>query len=122
MRAVLGAIAASTNTLRAGTAVTCPSQRIHPVLVVQAAATAAELFDGPFFLGLGSGENLNEHIVREHWLSPNSAGRCSSRLLGDGNRLFDQMGPEPIELADRTGKHEGDRVPVVTHFRFRFVK
>jgi coenzyme F420-dependent glucose-6-phosphate dehydrogenase len=67
--AVLGAIAASTSALRVGTAVTCPIQRIHPALVAQAAATAADLFDGRFFLGLGSGENLNEHIVGERWPS-----------------------------------------------------
>lgn len=67
--AVLGAIAARTERLRVGTAVTCPIQRFHPALVAQAAATVAELFAGRFFLGLGSGENLNEHIVGERWPS-----------------------------------------------------
>lgn len=66
---VLGAVAVSTSAIRVRTAVTCPIQRIHPAVVAQAAATAADLFDGRFFLGLGSGENLNEHIVGERWPS-----------------------------------------------------
>src|SRR5262245_16103939 len=41
--------------------------RIHPALVAQAAATCALLMDGRFFLGLGTGENLNEHIVGQGW-------------------------------------------------------
>lgn len=66
---VLGAIAARTDSLRLGTAVSCPIQRIHPALIAQAAATTAQLLDGRFFLGLGSGENLNEHIVGGRWPS-----------------------------------------------------
>jgi coenzyme F420-dependent glucose-6-phosphate dehydrogenase len=66
---VLGTDAARTSSLRVGTAVTCPIQRIHPALVAHAAATTAELFVGRFFLGLGSGENLNEHIVGGRWPS-----------------------------------------------------
>ena len=64
---VLGAIAAGTSQLRVGTGVTCPTIRIHPAIVAQAAATAASLFEGRFFLGLGTGENLNEHILGERW-------------------------------------------------------
>ena len=66
---VLGAIAASTKRLHVATAVTCPIGRIHPALVAQASATTASLFDGRFILGLGSGENLNEHIVGQRWPS-----------------------------------------------------
>jgi coenzyme F420-dependent glucose-6-phosphate dehydrogenase len=64
---VLGAIAEATERLRVGTAVTCPTIRIHPALVAQAAATAERLMPGRFFLGLGSGENLNEHIFGDRW-------------------------------------------------------
>lgn len=64
---VLGAIAQATRTLRVGTAVTCPTMRLHPALVAQAAATTATLMPGRFFLGLGTGENLNEHIVGIGW-------------------------------------------------------
>jgi len=60
---VIGAIAHTTQRLRLGTAVTCPTVRVHPAIVAQAAATAAAMMPGRFFLGVGTGENLNEHIV-----------------------------------------------------------
>jgi coenzyme F420-dependent glucose-6-phosphate dehydrogenase len=65
--AVIGAIANATDRLRLGTGVTCPTIRIHPAIVAQAAATCASLMPGRFFLGVGSGENLNEHVVGERW-------------------------------------------------------
>ena len=64
---VLGAIAHATERLHVGTAVTCPTMRIHPALVAQAAATTATLMPDRFFLGLGTGENLNEHVVGLGW-------------------------------------------------------
>lgn len=64
---VLGAIAQATERLRVGTGVTCPIIRIHPVIVAQAAATAACLMPGRFFLGVGSGEALNEHVLGDRW-------------------------------------------------------
>ena len=64
---VIGAIAASTEELRLGTGVTCPIIRTHPAIIAHAAATAAELMPGRFFLGLGSGERLNEHVTGEYW-------------------------------------------------------
>jgi len=67
---VIGAIAASTERLRLGTGVTCPTVRIHPGIIAQAAATAQELMEGRFFLGVGAGENLNEHIFGDYWPSP----------------------------------------------------
>ena len=66
---VLGAIATRTRTLRVGTGVTCPIIRLHPAIVAQAAATTAALFEGRFFLGVGTGENLNEHITGQRWPS-----------------------------------------------------
>src|SRR6478672_8382695 len=63
---VIGAIAATTP-LAVTTAVTCPTIRIHPAIIAQAAATAALLLDGRFELGVGSGENLNEHILGDRW-------------------------------------------------------
>src|SRR5256885_2509913 len=62
----IGGIAATTQ-LRVTTAVTCPTFRIHPAIVAQAAATAATMLDGRFCLGVGSGENLNEHVLGQHW-------------------------------------------------------
>jgi G6PDH family F420-dependent oxidoreductase len=64
---VLGGIATSTGKLEVGTGVTCPIMRYHPVLVAQMAATAAAMMEGRFFLGVGSGENLNEHVYGDHF-------------------------------------------------------
>ncbi len=64
---VLGAISQVTTTMRLGTGVTCPLMRIHPAIIAQAAATIASMMPGRFFLGLGTGENLNEHITGEKW-------------------------------------------------------
>jgi coenzyme F420-dependent glucose-6-phosphate dehydrogenase len=64
---VLGGVAEATERIRVGTGVTCPTTRIHPAIIAQAAATAAVAFQGRFFLGVGSGENLNEHILGDHW-------------------------------------------------------
>jgi coenzyme F420-dependent glucose-6-phosphate dehydrogenase len=66
---VIGAIAVSTETLRLGTGVTCPLIRTHPAIVAQAAATAAASMPGRFFLGVGTGENLNEHVLGDRWPS-----------------------------------------------------
>jgi hypothetical protein len=51
------------------TYVTCPTMRYHPAVVAQKAATLALLSEGRFTLGLGSGENLNEHAVGRGWPS-----------------------------------------------------
>jgi G6PDH family F420-dependent oxidoreductase len=64
---VIGGVAQATGRLRLGTGVTCPLIRIHPAIVAQAAATAACIMPGRFFLGVGTGENLNEHIVGDGW-------------------------------------------------------
>jgi G6PDH family F420-dependent oxidoreductase len=65
--AVLGAVSEATEEIAIGTGVTCPTARMHPAIVAQASATAAAMLPGRFFLGIGSGENLNEHIVGEGW-------------------------------------------------------
>ncbi|MDP9354974.1 MAG: TIGR03557 family F420-dependent LLM class oxidoreductase [Chloroflexota bacterium] len=64
---VIGGIAQVTERLRLGTGVTCPTIRIHPAIIAQAAATAAAMMPGRFFLGVGTGENLNEHILGDRW-------------------------------------------------------
>jgi G6PDH family F420-dependent oxidoreductase len=69
---VIGGIAATTP-LAVTTAVTCPTTRIHPAIVAQAAATCAVMLEGRFELGVGTGENLNEHVVGLRW--PTSAER-----------------------------------------------
>ncbi len=65
---VIGGIAATTG-LRVTTGVTCPTVRIHPAIVAHAAATLQLMLDGRFVLGVGSGENLNEHILGTAWPS-----------------------------------------------------
>ena len=64
---VLGAIAAQTERIAIGTAVTCPTMRYHPAIVAQAAATVATMMPGRFMLGVGTGENLNEHVTGALW-------------------------------------------------------
>lgn len=65
---VIGAIAARTK-LEIMTGVTCPTVRIHPAIIAQAAATTQLLCDGRFRLGVGTGEKLNEHILGDRWPS-----------------------------------------------------
>ena len=67
---VLGGIAATTQRLRVGTGVTCPIIRIHPAIIAQASATIGCLMPGRFFLGVGSGESLNEHVTGQGWPPP----------------------------------------------------
>jgi G6PDH family F420-dependent oxidoreductase len=67
---VIGGIAHATDRLRLGTGVTCPLIRTHPAIIAQAAATSAAMMPGRFFLGLGTGENLNEHVVGMGWPAP----------------------------------------------------
>jgi G6PDH family F420-dependent oxidoreductase len=64
---VLGAAAQATQRIPLMTYVTCPIRRYHPAVVAQKAATMQLLSDGRFTLGLGAGENLNEHIVGGRW-------------------------------------------------------
>lgn len=62
-----GALGQATKTMRFGTGVTCPTFRFHPAVVAHAAATTEAMFPGRFYLGLGSGEALNEHVVGGVW-------------------------------------------------------
>lgn len=64
---ILGAAAQATERIPLMTYVTCPLLRYHPAVVAQKAATVAILSDGRFRLGLGAGENLNEHVVGRGW-------------------------------------------------------
>ncbi|GGK83002.1 LLM class F420-dependent oxidoreductase [Sphaerisporangium melleum] len=64
---VLGAVAQATERIPFMTYVTCPIMRYHPAVVAQKAATTGALSDGRFTLGLGAGENLNEHVLGRGW-------------------------------------------------------
>lgn len=63
---VIGGIASITS-LEVTTAVTCPTMRIHPAILAQAAATSSAMLDGRFRFGIGTGERLNEHVLGQHW-------------------------------------------------------
>jgi coenzyme F420-dependent glucose-6-phosphate dehydrogenase len=65
--AVIGGIAEATERLRLGTGVSCPTIRTHPAIIAHASATATVMMEGRFFLGVGSGENLNEHVLADRW-------------------------------------------------------
>src|SRR5438132_7908055 len=65
---VIAAIGATTG-LEVTTGVTCPTVRTHPAIIAHAAATSTLICKGRFRLGVGSGENLNEHILGDRWPS-----------------------------------------------------
>lgn len=75
---VIGALAHATRRMQIVTGVTCPIIRIHPAIIAQAAATSAAMMPGRFVLGVGTGENLNEHVVGARW--PNNAV-CQEMLV-----------------------------------------
>lgn len=64
---VLGAIAVATEDIEVAVGVTCPTIRMHPVINAHAAATTARLLEGRFTWGVGTGENLNEHVIGHPW-------------------------------------------------------
>ncbi len=68
--ATLGAISQVTERLELAVGVTCPIIRVHPAIVAQATATVAQLLDGRFTFGVGTGEALNEHILGDPWPRP----------------------------------------------------
>jgi coenzyme F420-dependent glucose-6-phosphate dehydrogenase len=123
--AVIGGVSQATGRLRLGTGVTCPIIRMHPAIVAHAAATAAAMMPGRFFLGVGTGENLNEHVHGDRWPSTDERLQMLEeaidviRLLWEGGqtthrgrfytveqaRVYDLRGePPPILVAAK-----GDR-------------
>lgn len=85
---VLGAAAQATSRIPLMTYVTCPTVRYHPAVVAQKAATMQLLSQGRFRLGLGSGENLNEHVVAEGWPSPQVRLEMLEEAVGIIRALF----------------------------------
>jgi G6PDH family F420-dependent oxidoreductase len=78
---VLGAAAYATERIELMTYVTCPIKRYHPAVVAQKAATVAIMSDGRFTLGLGAGENLNEHVTGGGWPPVNTRHRMLREAL-----------------------------------------
>lgn len=84
---VLGAVANATTQIDLMTYVTCPTMRYHPAVVAQKAATMQILSDGRFTLGLGSGENLNEHVVGDGWPGVHTR----QAMLGEAIRIIREL-------------------------------
>jgi G6PDH family F420-dependent oxidoreductase len=100
---VLGAIAQATRRLRVGTAVTAPIRRMQPYLVAQAAATVATLLPGRFFLGAGTGEDLNEHVTGAWWPTADVRREMLEEAVGLIRELW----------SGRTVEHRGRHYTVV---------
>jgi coenzyme F420-dependent glucose-6-phosphate dehydrogenase len=120
---VLGGIAQATDRLELATGVTCPLIRTHPAIIAQAAATVGAMLPGRFTLGLGTGENLNEHVLGDRWPAADERIEMLEesievmRLLWQGGeqthrgkhytvdhcRIYD-LPDEPIELAIAAGQ------------------
>jgi G6PDH family F420-dependent oxidoreductase len=96
---VLGAVANATDRLEMITGITCPTMRYHPAIVAQAAATVASLAPGRFSLGVGTGENLNEHIIGAKW--PRYETRAE--MLEEAVEVIRQLWTG--ETVDHEGKH-----------------
>jgi G6PDH family F420-dependent oxidoreductase len=86
---MLGAVSQVTERVELMTYVTCPLIRYHPAVVAQKAATIGLLSDGRFTLGLGAGENLNEHIVGQGWPPANVRHEMLGEALDIISALFD---------------------------------
>ena len=96
---VLGAVAQVTERVGLMTYVTCPTMRSHPAGVAPKAATLQLLADGRFTLGLGSGENLNEHVVGQGW--PTVATR--QQMLAEAVEVIRKL--HTGELVDHQGEY-----------------
>jgi coenzyme F420-dependent glucose-6-phosphate dehydrogenase len=101
----MGALGATTS-LRFGPGVTPPGYRYHPAIIAQAAATLEEMFPGRFYLGLGAGEALNEHIIGQYW--PEAPVRLE-RLM-ESIEIIEQL------FSGKKVKHRG------THFTIESAK
>ncbi|SFO92087.1 F420-dependent oxidoreductase, G6PDH family [Amycolatopsis arida] len=86
---VLGAVAHVTSRVELMSYVTCPILRYHPAVVAQKAATVNLLADGRFTLGVGAGENLNEHVVGRGWPPVNVRHEMLTEALMIIEELFD---------------------------------
>src|SRR5579875_2779735 len=103
--AILGAAAQATERIGLMTYVTCPTIRYHPAVVAQKAATLGILSDGRFRLGLGSGENLNEHVVGQRWPAVGVRHEMLSEAVDIIAALFDRDGNGEDGRVNYRGRH-----------------
>jgi len=85
-----------------GPGVTCPSFRFHPALIAQAAATLESMYPGRTWLGVGSGEALNEHVIAGYWPEAGERSRRMFEAIEVINKLF------TASTAGKDVKHEGE--------------
>jgi len=97
---ILGAAAQATESIGLMSYVTCPTLRYHPAIVAQKAATVQILSHNRFRLGLGSGENLNEHVVGKRWPSVGVRHEMLGEAVDIISALFDGRG-----LVNRRGRY-----------------
>ena len=102
----LGALGAQTSRVAFGTGVSAPGPRYHPAILAQAAATLEAMFPGRFYLGLGAGEALNEHITGDYW--PEAPARL--QRLEEGVEIIHRL------MSGKVTKFQGD------HFRLESAK
>ena len=93
----MGALGERT-TLPFGTGVTCPGFRYHPAVIAHAAATLGAMYPGRFWLGLGAGEALNEHVVGGPW--PEIATR--SAMMFEAVEVIEKL------FSGKVVRHRGD--------------
>ena len=84
----MAALGQASKALTFGPGVTCPSFRFHPAIVAQAAATQAALTPGRFWLGLGAGEALNEHVIGGEWPEPHVRLKMMHEAIEIIKKLF----------------------------------
>jgi G6PDH family F420-dependent oxidoreductase len=96
---VIGGLSQVTSRAKVVTAVTCPTVRIHPAVIAQAAATSAVMLNGRFELGVGSGEALNEHIFGDAWPSADVRLEMLEEAVGVIRLLWEGG------VKDHEGKH-----------------
>jgi G6PDH family F420-dependent oxidoreductase len=106
---VLGGLALKTDEIPVMPAVTCPTMRIHPAIVAQAAATTASLLPDRFTLGVGTGENLNEHVTGTTW--PESGERLA--MLEEAIELIRRLWTGDL-VTERTPHYTIDRARLYT--------
>lgn len=115
---ILGAAAQATERIPLMTYVTCPILRYHPAIVAQKAATVQILSGGRFRLGLGAGENLNEHVVGQGWPAVGTRHEMLSEALDviyglfDGEETFNFRGKHFDVAQAKIWDLPDDRVPV----------
>lgn len=97
---VLGAVAQATRRIPFMTYVTCPIMRYHPAVIAQQAATVAIMSEGRFTLGLGAGENLNEHVVGRGWPPVN----VRHEMFAEALEIITKLLASPEEVSFR-GRH-----------------